>query len=152
VDRFSGIAAGINATSTGANIPRWGMGVKVSTITDTRTGPGSSAQQFVSMMPPGTTLVMNLNATAVVTKVGAGGIEVLGDTYSVALRRTLKNVGGTISTVPLRAQVPPYDADASMIDASLDVRGAGGNAYVTWANGALLGTGAQVVWTIGVAT
>ena len=124
------------------------QGLSPLTLTDTLTGPGAAGSQTLVAVPVGHSAVLVLSALATVLKAGVGGTETAGDAYSFGARVTLKNVSGTVAVVKNRQNDFPLDADASMLDATITPGGSGGNAVLGYANGALIGAGASVSWTI----
>jgi hypothetical protein len=114
--------------------------------------PVSGTPQTIVAVPVGGVASLIVSAIGKVTRVGTGGSESLTDFYSIWFRATAANPSGTvvIGGTATPEGVPWVDAMTSMADASVNVRGSGGNAQVTFGNGALVGSGAQVTWAISV--
>jgi hypothetical protein len=114
--------------------------------------PVTGTPQTIVAIPTGGVAILTVNAVGKVTKVGTGGSESLTDYYSIQFRCTAANPNGTVVVggTATPEGVPWIDAMTSMSDASVNVAGSGGNAQITFGNGAKIGSGAQVTWTFSV--
>lgn len=113
------------------------------------TGPSTSITFNFSILD-GHTSKMGITITARVVTVGTGGIEAVGDTYSLATSFTAKSVAGVVSIVNNITALPYVDADTSMTDVSASPGTTGSQVQITLSNGAMIGTGCVVDYQIDI--
>lgn len=113
------------------------------------TGPSASATFNFNLLD-GHTSKMGITITARVVTVGTGGIEAVGDTYSLATSFTAKSVAGVVSIVNNITALPYVDADTSMTDVSASPGTTGSQVQITLSNGAMIGTGCVVDYQIDI--
>ncbi len=114
--------------------------------TETLTGPDASCSLTFDL-PAGVVFAVSLVVVGQVLTVGTGGIESVGDVYSVAASLTTKMVSGAIVIVPNAQGVPQVDADPSMSDVSVGVLPSGSQLQLSLKTGAKIGAGCQVQLT-----